>query len=378
MNNLNGNTNEGGVEAITQPVGNMEIRVNPGTFADMNELLTQINQAVEVNDSLQTTISNTVNLACNSVVGVMVPINSRVVAGAFQIGSAMIMLRSKMSIDTDEDLSSDAPYRKLMDRILDDYATAQMADAVGYLDDNSIAMMRVKLRASRRRQINKYISLAECGPGILDYGYGGIEAALEVRYLLLDMLADGKSKVAISPETADKVLSIVKDRHPFPTPEEVAGKDVRAEFRLHVDKVATICQCRAAGFDLDDIDPRAAKACAKKRQEALEYGDAVKIFKDMESVPKENRRADLSMRLAAYVSDEKVRRPKPNQIGDHLAKFIAWGDKVEINDDTVSTIMDLPNIKSNISRAKDVITRLYEAINDANTESSGQQIVRFL
>ena len=251
--------------------------------------------------------------------------NSRVTKRAFQIGLIMMRLKD-LYVETDEEGNKSwRKYHEFMNVIYRDYATAEL---VGHPPGDAYNEQHDKLVKSRRRQMNKYLSLAECGERILQYSYAGIEASLEVRFLIKDMMeSDGADEDdPVTPEEGTRQIEKLQIKYPFPRLEEVTGRDVRSDFRLHTDKVGTIYQLQGAGFTEAEIDEAKVLAYAEKAGKSLERVAAKKFFKDMKAVAPAERRENLSQLLLTGAAELEAKRElqTPLQICEHLAKITVW------------------------------------------------------
>ena len=332
--------------------------------ATLTDLISRIDANTKKDSILQDEARNKINAACDTIVDRMAPQNQANVEYAYLIGTTMLKLRGFLYEDVEGDPRSHKPYNEFMDRLLDEYATRKLANSNWSPDEPAYKIRAQKLRASRRRQITKYINLAECGPAILDLGYGGIEAALEGRYLLIEMQrkSDGRPKMALTPEEASTLLDQIKVRYPYPSPADVAGKDVRDEFRRHTDTIGTLFQLRYAGFTNEDIDLGAAKAYAHARNNALEYVDAKRLFDGLATVPVEQRREKLSEGLLKFIKTGKSKLERPRNISGYIAKIVVWGNNISLNDEVITQVRNLPDIGRRIADAIQVLNNLSAAV----------------
>ncbi len=343
---------------------------------DLMELTKRIVQVPRgsIDDALKSLAGGTVNKICNSIIFDTDTSNSLVVRKAFWIGAVLIVLRDKMET-TEGDIRSYEAYDKLMESMLNEYADSVLLPSMesGRIDKATNLTKKIKLSASRRRQLNKYVSLAQCGPKILEYSHGGIEAALEVRYLVLDIMPKPqKGKKQVTPELFQQKLDAAIREFPFPRLTAQDGEDTRSVFRLHTDKVATIFQCRLAGFRNEDVNEADAEGYANRTGRALKAEEAEEFFETLENVSVEEHRTRLSKYLRAANPENKHRKQNAAQIVEHLAKICQWGRDVQITDKKIQEIKALDQIQDRLTQVIAIATNLYSRIQTSTSPSNAQ------
>jgi len=293
--------------------------------------------------------------------------NSQYVYKAFQLGLLILDLRDKLVV-TKKGQRTWTDYKTWKNTINSKYAEDILNREKIDPKSDEYKPRVIRLKASRNRQINKLINIAECGDRILRYAYAGLEGSLEVRFLLVDIFkstderySSGKTKFVMNSDDARKLLDDIEAKHPFPTLDEVKEKDARSEFRLHTDMVGTIYQCVAAGFNESEIDPIAAKAFATSTGISLEKDEAVKLFNDMIDVAPENRRVHLSGLLRSKASKHPAKQ-KPERLGDHLAQICEWNKQNPLDDKCISKLRNIETIKNNIQESFRIISELHRLI----------------
>ena len=264
-------------------------------------------------------------------------------------------------------------YKRLLNRIIDEHVAKILSAEREHLSPDAYDVRAESLRVSRRRQLNKYISLAECGIAILKYAPAGIEAALEVRYLLRDILkAQGKDP-KIAPGIATRLLRTIEAQYPFPTLDQVRESDTRTEFRQHVDIIATIFQLKVAGFLDTEIEIHAVKSYAQLTGMAVEKSQADRFYNALVEVTETDERRDrLSVMLRANVI-QRVKNDNPededdstaHRIADPLAAIVEWNKEHDI-DDVIDSLKSNDLITSQLVSVRDIITNLCNRIHQSH------------
>lgn len=289
--------------------------------------------------------------------------NCMTVGRALQEGDVLNCMRTLMTHKVNGRRSR-AEFKKFMNSMLDDYV-ASVLSKEGQ-EGGPRKLRAANLKVSRRRQLTRYMNLAQCGEGILKYNYAGITAALEVRYLLCDILKmKGGKKQKLEQDMARAELAIVEARFPFPRLDEIKGRgDVREEFRHHVDTVAIMYQLEKAGFTQAETNVDDAHSFACDVGLALEAKDAVALFvslADVKGVPQ--RRLRLKNGLFAIAKTIKGNRgnPKPAQIIEFLAKIVKWHE-LHPTKDVLSEIKTLPEISEKLTAVQNITDELFKEI----------------
>ena len=295
--------------------------------------------------------------------------NCMTVGKAYQVGDTILWTRTRMTHKVNGRRSR-AEFKKFMNSLLDEYVASVLKNEG---QENGPRKLRAaNLKVSRRRQLTRYMNLAQCGEGILKYNYAGITAALEVRYLLLDMLKmEGGKKQKLEQDKARTLLADVEARFPFPRLDEIKGRgDVREEFRHHVDTVATMYQLEKAGFTQAETNVEDANSFACEVGLALEAKDAAALFvslADVKGVPQ--RRLRLKHGLFAIAKTIKGNRgnPKPAQIIEFLAKIVKWHE-LHPTKDVLSEIKTLPEISEKLTAVQNITDELFKEIGNTKED----------
>ena len=253
-----------------------------------------------------------------------------------------------------------------------------MKDKLGFPADKPLPTEPAKLKekcdklwASKLRQLQKYVSLAECGESILDLGYGGIDAALHGRWLILDLLqlqSQSDNKIKLNPELAKAALQAIQAEYPAPTELELAGNSAEKGIRLWVDSVATIFQLQHAGIDKQFTDYSMAHEFASVAGKSLYPSMAKKAFKVVKDVPEAARKEKLVQFL--NTAAEAVRKGAVDmtaaRVADYFTKFKLWTDEIALTDEVLTELCDIEAIKDSIGPVYKAICKINASITSNN------------
>ena len=297
---------------------------------------------------------------------------------AFQIGVVDLLMKSRLT-ETVKGRPSTAKHKAWRNVIIESY----VKDKLGLPADKPLPTKPAalkekcdKLWASKLRQLQKYVNLAECGESILDLGYGGIDAALQGRWLILDMIAlQGAvgTKVKLNPELAKAALQAIQAEYPAPTELELAGKSAEKEIRLWVDSVATIFQLQHAEIDKEFMDYNMAHEFASATGRSLHPNMARKAYVAVKDIPEENRKKELGQFLnnAAEAVRKGAANMVPSRVADYFTKFKLWADEIALTDEVLAELRDIEAIKDSIGPVYEAISKIKASI--VVTTPAGQE-----
>lgn len=306
---------------------------------DFDQGMIELTRKVIQSDSLSEAVLDSAAVALTDICGVIsrsiVSSNSVNVIHAYQAGDLLIRLRDlwrnkKIIRKKGKRRSKKSTFLAFRKMLSENYATKLLEEDKNIISPDLYEIKWEMAESSRRRQLTKYMNIAECGTDILIYRYAGIEAVLEVRYLLLDIHnptpEEGRPK--LDPELARVKLAEVIDKYPYPSLEaiEEKEKDVRQEFRLHTDTVGSIYHLMSAGFKESDIDWDATQEYAGAYTKALAYTEAEELHEKIKDVPAKEIKDRLSKMLRDKRDEQEPRsaKPLPEQIAEHFARILDW------------------------------------------------------
>ena len=329
-----------------------------------------INNA-KLDDSLKNNVGNRIIEMANDVVHLTTQNNYRFIGMGYQIGILEIEMKNRLrSIKNSR--PSIAEYKNWLNPLID-------ADVRGRLNLTEDAVLKEgtkakadydKMFASKQRQLQKYVNLAQCGTDILKYGYCGIDGALEIRWLILDMeeIANPGKKPKITPSMVRDRLAALEVKFPFPTPDELAGKKVVHEMRVHSDTLGTFVRLVNSGIPESVVTLAMAREFAVKVGESLDKERAELAPAAIKTVPDTKKGEALSAWLrgeaerANNIKDEADTVMTPERIIDYLAKIEFWSKEVTIQEDTYKELGMAEGVKGVIDNVHTIITALHDAV----------------
>lgn len=344
---------------------------DPDFDQGMIELTRKVIQSDSPSKEVLDIASEALTNICGEISNRIVSSNSINVVRAYQVGDLLIRLRdlwrgqkvAKKKGKKHSKKSTFLAYRRMLS---ESYATKLLEEDKKTISPDLYEIKWEMAESSRRRQLTKYVNIAECGPDILIYKYAGIEAVLEVRYLLLDIHnptpEEGRPK--LDPELARVKLAEVINNYPYPSPEALEDKDIRPEFRLHTDTVGSIYHLKSAGFRESDIDWEATQEYAGAHTKALAYTEAEELHEKIKDLPAKEIKDRLSKMLRDKRDEQDARsaKPLPEQIAEHFARILDWKQN-NPDQEVAKYIRSMPDAKDQFLSIYQYVNGLYALLN---------------
>ena len=342
---------------------------NPYFDQNMIELTRKVIQSDTISADILDASGDALTLICGEISQRIDSSNSINVIRAYQAGDLLIRLRDLwrgQKVTKKKGKSKKSTFLAFRRMLSENYATKLLEKDKKLISPDLYEIKWEMAESSRRRQLTKYLNIAECGPDILTYSYAGIDAVLEVRYLLLDIHnptpQEGRPK--LDPELARTKLAEVIAKYPYPSLEALEDKDIRPEFRLHTDTVASIYHLMSAGFKESDIDWEPLQEYVGVLKEALWFTSAEELYKELGELPAKEIKDRLSAKLQMKREEQETRnaKPLPEQIADHVPRILDW--KKDNPDQKVAEyIGSMPDAKEQFLRIHQYVNELFSLLN---------------
>ena len=344
---------------------------NPEFDQRMIELTRKVIQSDIISDDILNLAGAALTKFCGEISQRIVSSNSVNVTRAYQVGDLLIRLRdlwrgqkvAKKKGKKHSKKSTFLAYRKMLS---ENYATTLLEEDKKLISSDLYEIKWEMAESSRRRQLTKYMNIAECGPDILTYRYAGIDAVHEIRYLLIDIHnptpQEGRPK--LDPELARVKLAEVIANYPYPSPEALEGKEIRPEFRLHTDSVASIYHLKSAGFKESDIEWEPLQEYVGVLKEALCFTTAEELYEDLGKLPAKEIKDRLSDKLRKKRDEQEPRnaKPLPEQIAEHFSRILDW-KKYNPDQEVAKYIGSMPDAKEQFLSIYQYVNGLFALLN---------------